>query len=481
MSFKDILSMSIGNLWRRKLRTFLTVLGVLIGTISIVAMVSLGIGMKYTMLEDISNFGSATQIVVTPGMSDENGVNQEATLLSESNMQMFTEMEHVESIDPKLTFDVTVKKGKYTGWVMLTGVPKEKMESLVLGEGKKPSDSDSKLEVVAGNAVLTSFYSDNGDSGYYANGEVPDIDVLNARWKLDYYNPYANGNEEDTAENQTADVEMDSQTDDTSETDGSSLESLEDSEAMMNTVGDPSQLTFNATITGVLEGGLDDYSDDCDKLLIEIENLKSYLTKNYPKNAIPGQPKKKNGQPYKEWIYSELTVNVDASENVETVMQNIQDMGFEAQSNREFIENSMKSISITEIVLGGIGMIAFLVAAIGIANTMMMSIYERTKEIGVMKVLGCDMRNIQMMFLSEAGIIGLIGGVFGLLIAWIIANVVNMLAATYAGEMYAHICRITWWLAIIAVVFSTLMGMLAGYFPSKRAMKLSALAAIRNE
>ena len=166
----------------------------------------------------------------------------------------------------------------------------------------------------------------------------------------------------------------------------------------MNTVGDPSQLTFNATITGVLEGGLDDYSDDCDKLFIEIENLKSYLTKNYPKNAIPGQPKKKNGQPYKEWIYSELTVNVDASENVETVMQNIQDMGFEAQSNREFIENSMKSISITEIVLGGIGSIRGSV----ISAILLYALPELLREVGEYRMLIYAILLIVMMIINNS-------------------------------------------------------------------------------
>ena len=123
------------------------------------------------------------------------------------------------------------------------------------------------------------------------------------------------------------------------------------------------------------------------------------------------------------------------------------------------------------------------VAAIGIANTMMMSIYERTKEIGVMKVLGCDMGAIRNMFLIESGFIGLMGGVTGVAISYGISMALNRLLRI--GEsltgMAGDISRIPLWLVAMAVVFAVLVGMVAGFFPAMRAMKLSPLAAIRNE
>ena len=161
-------------------------------------------------------------------------------------------------------------------------------------------------------------------------------------------------------------------------------------------------------------------------------------------------------------------------------MKSIQDMGFSASSNKDLIDSAQKSLQIVELVLGGIGMVAFLVAAIGIANTMMMSTYERTKEIGVMKVLGCDMRDIQKLFLAEAGFIGLIGGLVGLVMTYGISIVLNHFTANMDG-INGNISVIPWWLALAAVAFSTLMGMIAGYFPARRAMKLSPLAAIHTE
>ena len=110
-------------------------------------------------------------------------------------------------------------------------------------------------------------------------------------------------------------------------------------------------------------------------------------------------------------------------------------MGYEASSNAEWIESEQKTMGYVQAVLGGIGAVSLFVAAIGITNTMMMSIYERTKEIGVMKVLGCDLRNIRSLFLLEAGFIGFIGGVIGLALSYTLSAVINKLASGANGMM----------------------------------------------
>ena len=131
--------------------------------------------------------------------------------------------------------------------------------------------------------------------------------------------------------------------------------------------------------------------------------------------------------------------------------------------------------------LGGIGAVSLFVAAIGIANTMMMSIYERTKEIGVMKVLGCDLSAIRNMFLTEAGFIGLIGGAVGLILSFCISGVINFLTNSMYMEGSYGLSYIPPYLVLLALVFAVVIGMLAGLFPALRAMRLSPLAAIRNE
>ena len=477
MSFYDLMSMSLGNLWRRKLRTILTVLGVLIGTTSIVAMLSLAFGMKQQMMEQYESMGSVTQINVSPGGgmdSDSSGSQTDtSTMLTESNMEMFQGMEHVKSVSPQLTFDGTMKSGRYSGYANMIGVDQSMLDSQELDKGEVPKAGNSgTLQVLGGNQLLTGFGYVQGDEyvDYYSTGELPPIDLMTQIHQLQVYN--------DATESETVDqtASTDASTED-SPGDGDSDSAGDDAAAQP--AEDNSMLNFRIKITGIMAGGLEEYNNYSQSLLVNLDDLKSYLTKNFGKGKIPGQPKP-NGKPLNEWVYTTIVVEEDQADNVEDVMKSIQDMGFFANSNKELIDSAQKSLQIVELVLGGIGMVAFLVAAIGIANTMMMSTYERTKEIGVMKVLGCDMRDIQKLFLAEAGFIGLIGGIVGLLLSCGVSSLINHFSAGMEG-IGGNISVIPWWLALAAVAFSTLMGMVAGYFPARRAMKLSPLAAIHTE
>jgi ABC-type antimicrobial peptide transport system permease subunit len=467
MSFYDLMGMSIGNLWRRKLRTVLTVLGVLIGTTSIVAMLSLALGMKQMIMEEYSSLGSMTQISVSAGSDMDTSNTDTSTMLTDSNMELFQSMEHVEEVTPQLTFGGTMTCGKYQGWASLMGVGKDVLESQEVEQGELPTEAGGSLKLLAGNQVLTSFSYMEGDDyvDYYSTGELPDIDLMTQIKQIQVYDE-SSGDTETTSD----------LTEDEEDTDADSEE-----DTAFSTTEDNGMKTFRVAVTGIMAGGVESYNQHSYDLLTDVDSLKSYLLKNFGKGNIPGQPKV-NGRPLNEWVYTGFTVNVDSADNVESVMSDIQDMGFQAESNKELLESAQKSLQIIELVLGGIGMVAFLVAAIGIANTMMMSTYERTKEIGVMKVLGCDMGDIQRLFLAEAGFIGFLGGVTGVGLTYVISLVINRVFQSMSGEYLAgNISVIPWWLAVVAIGFSTLMGMVAGYFPARRAMKLSPLAAIRTE
>ena len=215
------------------------------------------------------------------------------------------------------------------------------------------------------------------------------------------------------------------------------------------------------------------------RVLCNLDALKTTLKRVFRNKAIPGQPTTSSGKPYKDLYYNEVDVYVDDIDHVKEVQELIKSMGYEAYSNVEWVESTQQQYANIQAMLGGIGAVSLLVAAIGITNTMMMSIYERTKEIGVMKVLGCDMRNIQAMFLIEAAYIGFIGGVVGLGLSFGISAIINKAVAA-SGNM-TNLSYIPVWLAGASVIFAVIIGMVAGFFPSRRAMKLSPLAAIRNE
>ena len=474
MSFYDLMTMSLGNLWRRKLRTVLTVLGVLIGTTSIVAMLSLAFGMKQMIMDEYASMGSVTQIMISGGGGDMDSSSSQtdaSTMLTETNMQMFQDMEHVKNVLPQLSFDGNMQSGRYSGYANLIGVDQSLLDSQELEKGDIPQKgSTGTLQVIAGNQILTGFGYVQGDQyvDYYSTGELPKIDLMTQIRQLQVYNEMADTSSDAGSTDDSADASSDSTGTDSSADD-----------AAVQPEEDNSTLNFRIKVAGIMAGGVDEYNTYSNSLLVNIDDLKSYLTKNFGKGNIPGQPKP-NGKPMNEWVYSTLVVDVDDASNVDSVMKDIQDMGFSASSNKDLLDSAQKNLQIVELVLGGIGMVAFLVAAIGIANTMMMSTYERTKEIGVMKVLGCDMRDIQKLFLAEAGFIGLIGGIVGLGLTCGVSALINHFAVSMGG-MKGNISVIPWWLALAAVAFSTLMGMVAGYFPARRAMKLSPLAAIHTE
>lgn len=474
MSFYDLMTMSLGNLWRRKLRTVLTVLGVLIGTTSIVAMLSLAFGMKQMIMDEYASMGSVTQIMISGGGGDMDSSSSQtdtSTMLTETNKQMFQDMEHVKNVLPQLSFDGNMQSGRYSGYANLIGVDQSLLDSQELEKGDIPQKgSTGTLQVIAGNQILTGFGYVQGDQyvDYYSTGELPKIDLMTQIRQLQVYNEMADTSSDAGSTDDSADASSDSTGTDSSADD-----------AAVQPEEDNSTLNFRIKVAGIMAGGVDEYNTYSNSLLVNIDDLKSYLTKNFGKGNIPGQPKP-NGKPMNEWVYSTLVVDVDDASNVDSVMKDIQDMGFSASSNKDLLDSAQKNLQIVELVLGGIGMVAFLVAAIGIANTMMMSTYERTKEIGVMKVLGCDMRDIQKLFLAEAGFIGLIGGIVGLGLTCGVSTLINHFAVSMGG-MKGNISVIPWWLALAAVAFSTLMGMVAGYFPARRAMKLSPLAAIHTE
>ena len=132
-----------------------------------------------------------------------------------------------------------------------------------------------------------------------------------------------------------------------------------------------------------------------------------------------------------------------------------------------------------------------MVAAIGITNTMVMSIYERTREIGVMKVLGCVVGNIRTLFLMEAASIGLLGGFVGIGISYLLSYIINRFASqagVIGGIMGmgmmgegVNISVIPLWLVLLALVFSTFVGIISGFYPANRAVRISALEAIKHE
>lgn len=449
MKISDLIIFSFNSLLKRKFRTFLTVLGVVIGTISIVVMISLGLGMKASILNSMNSYGNMKMIDVSlnnyPGDD-----NSDEKFLDDNLVRTFEQLEHVDYVIPVLQYDAMLKYGKYNAYASLYGVSKSDFGKLGLEykEGGAPT-SNTEFELVYGNMVISNFYDPKTyDYPYYDRGELLDIDLM--KDPLFIY------------------LDMDS------------LFAQGSQDANGNTIKAPKKYSVKGA--GVLKGDIEEWNQDSYNIYCDMDVLKNLLKKEFKNKVIPGQPTKKSGKPYKEIYYSRIQVFADDMSNVMGIQQIINGMGYQAYAEAEWIESEMSVMNIIQLVLGGIGAVSLFVAAIGITNTMSMSIYERTKEIGIMKVIGCKIRDIQAMFLIEAGFIGFIGGTIGVLLSYIISFLMNKFLVGVMGEMGLDtLSIIPFWLSVASIIFAIFIGMLAGFFPSVRAMKLSPLSAIKNE
>jgi len=184
--------------------------------------------------------------------------------------------------------------------------------------------------------------------------------------------------------------------------------------------------------------------------------------------------------------YQQVIVKVDSPEYALEVERKITEAGFLAFSYRNALQQVNLVFLILQAILGGIGAIALVVAGFGIANTMTMSIYERTAEIGLMKAVGASNRDVMSVFLGEAGAIGLLGGISGVAVGIALSQAINVVALAYlraqgTGEGPETLIHTPPWLVVFSIGFATLAGLISGIYPAMRAATLSPVSALKYE
>ena len=187
--------------------------------------------------------------------------------------------------------------------------------------------------------------------------------------------------------------------------------------------------------------------------------------------------------------YNQVIVKVADAKQALDVADQIVTLGFQAFTMQSFVEGLNSFYMVLQVVFGGMGAIALLVAAIGIANTMTMSILERTREIGLMKAVGATNRDVLSIFLGEAAGIGFLGGLGGVVIGWLAGQALNVLAIVYlanqstqqGGPPPSVAVYTPAWLPLFALAFATLIGMISGLYPALRAATMIPVQALKYE
>lgn len=475
----DILRMSGQNLLRRKSRTILTVLGVVVGCCSIVIMMSLGAGINEQNERLLKSLGDLSIITVYPGTgstgSTTGSTGEQHEKLNDATLESFRSLPHVVGVSPLVelpyTADATAVSGRYVAqYVSVMGVDTAQLDQLgyELLDGHAPT---KKGEVLLGQYAAYNFADKYRPEG--SNRRMP------AAWSGGMTCD-ASGNCREV-EAKDEDPFFNPLTTPISLITGATYAGMGQS-GMGGGAASPQSdtQTFDLTPVGVLKEDFNKGYATSSGIIMSITDMKALIAKIDPATA------KKSAD------YTQVMVKTDDLKDVPQVEEQIKAMGFNTSSYeqiRQSIEEQSRGI---QLALGGIGAVAFLVAAIGIANTMVMSVTERTREIGIMKALGCHIRDIRAVFLGEAVAIGLIGGLIGCTISGLVSWAINVIAlggpsgdslwtSIIGGEDVARISVIPWWLFIAAVVFSMTVGLIAGFGPANKAVRIPALDAIKNE
>ncbi|MBZ0297638.1 MAG: ABC transporter permease [Anaerolineae bacterium] len=197
-----------------------------------------------------------------------------------------------------------------------------------------------------------------------------------------------------------------------------------------------------------------------------------------------------------EIVFSQIIVQASSRETAGDVMDALTDLGYNASGMGSYLSQLNGFFSIMGLMLGGVGSVALLVAAFGVANTMTMAILERTQEIGLMKAVGATDQAILTIFLIEAGLVGVIGGSAGLVISYTFQYLVNTYLSSTAqsgtstalsflnldvSQLNGSLIMIQPELAIFALVLATCIGIGAGLYPSMRAARMMTVLALKSE
>ncbi len=455
MKLKDMISMALGNLFKRKVRTLLTVMGVVIGTCAIVVMLSFGIGIKQLTETTMLSMGDLTMITIYNSSQ-----TPDSTPLDDKILEKIKALENVTALTPIYYMDgssISIQSGKYKYQGMIYGVYMDALKDFgyQVEKGTLPAKGAEETTILFGKDANYDFIDSRKTSNNMIfptvgkNGKMPDpyVDPLTDKLQLSVNLP----------ENSTA-----------------------------------KSKPVKINCAGILADDRGKNPSPSHAIFMDVNYAKQLKAKFNKLNSVKTDSSKKE-------TYDSASVKVSSVEAVPAVEKIIQGYGFTTysmESVRKPLEEQMRTI---QMILGGLGAISLLVAALGITNTMIMSMYERTHEIGIMKVLGCVVHNIRSMFLMEAGAIGFMGGIIGIAQSYAISFVINMLYAsqnTNAGNAAGNaagavasgasgvavsISIIPIWLALGALLFSTMIGLVSGFYPANRAVKISALTAIKQE
>ncbi len=451
MRISDYIEQSFCNLWKKKLRTFLTTFGVVIGVGALVCMIAFGKGMQKNVTKTFNELELFNYLGVyqrsdngheKQSSKDPNTPHKESEqkqILDDDFILELTEAEGVEWAFPEMRFPAMVRFRDDEEFTLIQVLPSRICQAGI-------------VKLRAGEA----YESDDANSLIISDSLLRRLDIKEPETTI--------GEQIEIA---TLSIDF-------------SLANIPNILSFLQGQGLPfSRQSYPFTIVGVTER-----MGVSGPMLMRSDVLIPHGTSERMKKIQLTSISDLFASTQQQQGYSTIGIRLTSPKYVDPMKKQMEELGFETFSFMDQLQEIKTVFIFIDMFLFAVGMIAITVASLGIINTMVMSILERYNEIGIMKAVGASDRDVRKIFFFEAGVIGFMGGVFGLALGWIVSLLVNLIINGFAnreGVPHMDYFSFPWWLCLGAIFFSILVSLIAGIYPTIRAARVDPIVALRHD
>jgi ABC-type antimicrobial peptide transport system permease subunit len=490
MSFFDVLQLALRNLRQAKLRAILTTMGVIVGVAVIVTMVSFGLGLQRNMLSrfkaldlfnEIQVFGRGIESLVSTKTQSNSGRNENrgrdrrsrtdaepTRALDDAAVAEIAKIPGVAYVEPSLMIYTYVRANGHS-------------QIETIGGASVPNASSRFEKFLAGHMIT----SPNADEAVVKETFTRDFGFAKPEDAIGKTIEFLSAPKEVPGQKAPAkeSAEMPSFFGLPMDEDQSTGDERTLVAKTFRIVG-----VLNAEVKeGAGQGGLRGLFPDA-RVYIPLPAAHQWSIEHRgPMSQVALALARESGSVGQSDLegYDSAVVRVNDPVALTEVRKRLQELGFGSFSIVDQLEQFRTVFLIIDSVLGLLGGISLLVASFGIANTMIMSILERTREIGIMKAIGAEDREIKLIFFVEAAVLGVVGGVIGVLCAWGIDAVANRLAYRFVlkpqGASFVDFFSLPPWLTVGAILFALVVSILAALYPAARAARIDPVRALRHD